>query len=132
MGFRGSSVVKNTPVNAGDAGSISGSERPLEEKMNPFQDSCLENPMAEEPGRLQSIGLPRVLRDWACACTHLALYRRPLWCIYCIYSSVYMSVQNSLFITFPLSSLVTISLFSMSHCCFVSKFTCPISFRLHI
>ena len=53
-------MVKNTPVNAGDAGSISGSERPLEEKMNPFQDSCLENPTAEEPGRLQSIGLPRV------------------------------------------------------------------------
>ena len=134
MGFWGSSVVKNTPVNAGDAGSISGSERPLEEKMNAFQYSCLENPMAEEPGRPQSIGLQGIWHTWACACTHLVLYRRSLWCIYFIYSSVYMSIQNSLFITFPLFPLVTVSLFSisMSHFCFVSKFTCPISFRLHI
>ena len=63
MDFRGRSVAKNTPVNAADAGSISGSGRPLEEKMNPFQDSCLENPMADEPVGLQSIGLQRVRYD---------------------------------------------------------------------
>ena len=32
---------------------------------NPLQYSCLENPMAEEPGRLQSVGLQRVRHDWA-------------------------------------------------------------------
>ena len=30
---------------------------------NPLQYSCLENPMAEEPGRLQSVGLQRVRHD---------------------------------------------------------------------
>ena len=29
----------------------------------PLQYSCLENPMAEEPGRLQSMGLRRVRHD---------------------------------------------------------------------
>ena len=30
------------------------------ENGNPFQYSCLENPMEEEPGRLQSMGSQRV------------------------------------------------------------------------
>ena len=30
---------------------------------DPFQYSCLENPWAEEPGRLQSMGLLRVGHD---------------------------------------------------------------------
>ena len=30
---------------------------------NPLQYSCLENPMTEEPGRLQSMGLQRVGHD---------------------------------------------------------------------
>ena len=39
-------VVKNLPANAGDTDSISGSERsPGERNGNPFQYSCLENPM---------------------------------------------------------------------------------------
>ena len=33
LGFPGGSVVKNPPANAGDAGSISGSGRFLEEEM---------------------------------------------------------------------------------------------------
>ena len=33
MGFPGGSVVKNPPANAGDAGSISGSENPLKKEM---------------------------------------------------------------------------------------------------
>ena len=33
MGLPGSSVVKNPPANAGDSGSISGWEDPLEEEM---------------------------------------------------------------------------------------------------
>ena len=46
MGFPGGSVVKNPAVNAadaGDAGSIPGSERsPGEGNDNPLQYSCLE------------------------------------------------------------------------------------------
>ena len=40
------SVVKNPPANAGDAGSVPGSGRsPGEGNANPLQYSCLENPM---------------------------------------------------------------------------------------
>ena len=46
MGFPGGSLVKNTPVNAGDLGSIPGSGRSLGEgNGNPLKCSCLENPM---------------------------------------------------------------------------------------
>ena len=48
-GFPGGSVVKNPPVNAGDArilGSVPGLGRsPGEGHGNPLQYSCLENPM---------------------------------------------------------------------------------------
>ena len=45
-GFPGGSVVKNSPTNAGHAGSIPGSGRfPGEGNGNPLQYSCLENPM---------------------------------------------------------------------------------------
>ena len=45
-GFPGGSVVKNPPANAGDMGSIPGWGRsPGEGNGNPFQYSCLENPM---------------------------------------------------------------------------------------
>ena len=55
IGFLGSSVIKNVPANAGDVGSIHGSGRsPGEGNGNPLQYSCLENPMTEEPGRLQT------------------------------------------------------------------------------
>ena len=44
--FPGGSVVKNLPANAGDVGSIPGSERsPGGGNGNPLQDSCLGNPM---------------------------------------------------------------------------------------
>ena len=46
MGFLDGSVLKNTPVNAGDAGLIPGSERsPGIGNGNPLQYSCLENYM---------------------------------------------------------------------------------------
>ena len=47
-------MVKNPPANAGDAGSIPGSGRsPGGGNGNPFQYSCLKNPMdREEPGGL--------------------------------------------------------------------------------
>ena len=58
-------MVKNLPASAGDVSSIPGSERyPGEGGGNPFQYSCLGNPTdKEEPGRLQSMGLPRVGHD---------------------------------------------------------------------
>ena len=53
-------MVKNLPANAGDTGdvgSIPGSGRsPGEGNGNPLQYSCLENPMTEEAGGLQSMG----------------------------------------------------------------------------
>ena len=46
MGFPGGSVVKNSPANAGDVGLIPGSGRSSREgNGNPFQYSCLENPV---------------------------------------------------------------------------------------
>ena len=45
-GFPGGLVVRNSPNNAREAGSISGSGRfPREGNGNPLQDSCLGNPM---------------------------------------------------------------------------------------
>ena len=46
LGFPGGTVVKNPPVNPGDAASISGSgTSPREGNGNPLQYSCLGNPM---------------------------------------------------------------------------------------
>ena len=57
-------MVKNLSANAGDAGdsgSISGSGRSLGVGHGtPLQYACLENPWAEELGRLQSMVLQRV------------------------------------------------------------------------
>ena len=51
-------MVKNSPVNAGDAGSIPGLGRfPGEGNGNPLQYSCLGSPITEEPCGLQSTGL---------------------------------------------------------------------------
>ena len=45
-GFPAGSVVKNSPANAGDTGSILGSGRSLEGgNGNPLQYSCQEKPM---------------------------------------------------------------------------------------
>ena len=61
-GFTGGSVVKNLPLNAGDAGSIPGSGRsPGEENGNPLQYSCLENPM--ERGAWQAT-VHRFAKSW--------------------------------------------------------------------
>ena len=51
-------MVKNLPVNAGDAGSTPGSGDPLEEEMA-THSSILgwRIPWTEEPGGLQSMGL---------------------------------------------------------------------------
>ena len=61
--FPGGSDGRASAYNAGDPGSIPRSERsPGEGNGNPFQYSCLENPI-EEPGRLQSVGSQRVGHD---------------------------------------------------------------------
>ena len=57
------SAVKNLPTNerdAGDAGSISGSEVG---NGNPLQKIAWEIPWVKEPGGLQSMGLQRVGHD---------------------------------------------------------------------
>ena len=47
MGFPGGSVVKNPPANAGEVGLIPGMGRSSGVgNGNPFQYSCLENPMS--------------------------------------------------------------------------------------
>ena len=55
LGFPGSTVVKNPSTNAGDTrdlGSIPGSGRsPRGGHGNPFQYSCLENPMERRAGQ---------------------------------------------------------------------------------
>ena len=57
-GFSHGSDGKGSACNAGDLGSIPGLGRsPGGRHGNLFQDSAWEIPWAEEPGRLQSMGL---------------------------------------------------------------------------
>ena len=64
MGFPSGSVVKNLPANAenaGDLGSIPGSEDPLEKEMaTHFSILAWRIPWMKEPGGLQSTGSKRV------------------------------------------------------------------------
>ena len=63
-GFPGGSVVNNSPANAGDLGSISGSGRtPGEGNGNPLQYSPWEILRREEPGGLSSVGSQKVGHD---------------------------------------------------------------------
>ena len=60
----GNSNSKESACKERDLGSVPGLGRsPGEGHSNPLQDSCLENPMTEEPGGLQSKGLQRVGHD---------------------------------------------------------------------
>ena len=69
--FRAGSVVKDPPANAGDIkymGLIPGLGRsPGVGNGTPLQFSCHENPVPEEPNRLQSMGSQRVRHDWVSA-----------------------------------------------------------------
>ena len=57
---------EESACNAADVGSIPGlGISSGGGHSNPLQCSCLENPMEEEPGRLQSIGLQRVGHNWS-------------------------------------------------------------------
>ena len=59
-GFSNGLVVKNPPANAGDVGSVTGSEDPLEKEMI-IHSSILawKIQWTGEPGRLQSMGLQK-------------------------------------------------------------------------
>ena len=67
MGFPGGSVVENPPVSAadaGDSGSILGSENPLEEEMATHSiNLACQIPGTEEPGGLKPRGPQRVRHD---------------------------------------------------------------------
>ena len=64
--------VKSTPANARDLGLFPGSGRsPGEGNSNLFQNSCLENPLTEEPARLQSMGWQRGGQDWVTEYAHM-------------------------------------------------------------
>ena len=53
-------MAKNSPVNAGDVGSIPGSGRsPGEGNGNPFQYSCLGNPMDRGAWWATACGVPK-------------------------------------------------------------------------
>ena len=60
-GFLDDSVVKNPPANAGDLGSVPGLGRsPREGNGNPFQRSCVGNPMVRGAWRATSMGWQRI------------------------------------------------------------------------
>ena len=64
MGPPGGSVVKNPPADAGDPTSIPGLGRSLEEEMATHSNILAWKILwTEEPGRLQSMGPPRVRHD---------------------------------------------------------------------
>ena len=68
MGFPGGLVVKNLPAKVGTWVWPLDGEDPLEEKMATHSSIIAgEIPWAEEPGRLQSMGLQSgtQLSDWA-------------------------------------------------------------------
>ena len=66
FGFPDSSVGKESPCNAGDPGSISGLGRsPGEGNGNPFQYSCLENPIDRGAWQATVHGITRVKHDLA-------------------------------------------------------------------
>ena len=60
MGFPGGSKVKNPPANVGDMGSLPGLGRcPGGGNGNPFQYSCLENPMDQGAWRARAHGVAK-------------------------------------------------------------------------
>ena len=85
QGLPDGTVVKNSPVNAGDAGdtgSIPGSERPLGRRNgNPLQYSCLENSMDRGAWQAAAHGVAKSVHACTRVCTHththLLTYRHP-------------------------------------------------------
>ena len=72
MHFLGGSEVKASVCNAGDLGSIPGSEDPLEKEMVTHSSTLAwKMPWMKAPGRLESMGSQTVIHDWA---TSLFMY----------------------------------------------------------
>ena len=66
LALPGASVEKNSPANAGDMGSFSGQEDPLEKEMATDSSSLAwKIPGTEKPGGLQFMGSQRVGCDRA-------------------------------------------------------------------
>ena len=66
QGFPCGPVTKDSACNAGDSGSTPGWERsPGEGNDNPFQYSCLENPMEKEAWQTTVHGVARARHDLA-------------------------------------------------------------------
>ena len=64
--FPGGSVVENPPANAEDTGSIPDLGRSLKKEVTAHSSTLAwEILWTEEPGGLQSMGLQRVLHNWA-------------------------------------------------------------------
>ena len=73
-----SSSGKKSACDAGDQGSIPGSERSSGEgNSNPLQYSCLENFMDREAWRLQFVGSQRLGHNWATNTHTTASYTKP-------------------------------------------------------
>ena len=79
MGFPGGSDGKASTRNAGDPGSIPGSEDRLEKEMATHSSILAWKISWMEPGRLQSMGSQRVGHDWATSLTHFKGYRYLPW-----------------------------------------------------
>ena len=64
-GFRSRSDCKESACNAGDSGSVLGSERSPEKEMATHSSTLARRiPWTEEPGRLQSMASQRVGHNW--------------------------------------------------------------------
>ena len=65
-------VVKNPPASAGDEVRPLGREESLEKEMATHSSILAWRiPWPEGPGRLRSLGSPRVRHDWVCTCVIL-------------------------------------------------------------
>ena len=68
-------MVKNSPANAGDEGSIPGLGRPLEKEMATHSSILAwETPWTEESGRLQSVGLQKSQTQLSDETTYVVIY----------------------------------------------------------
>ena len=75
-------TVKKSSANAGDLGSIPGSGRsPGGGHGNPLQDSCLEIPWTEEPGRLQPMRSQKSLTQLSDQTTTLSCDNTKIKCL---------------------------------------------------
>ena len=62
--FPSGSVVKTSPANVRDTGSIPGSEDPLEEEITTHSSILVcKIPWTEEPGELQPMGSQRIWHE---------------------------------------------------------------------